>query len=77
MHSPLKVVYDWLTLRIKNKILFSVLTVFVLIYGATLHYTYNRTREGLVQAAVEEALSTAKVLALTLYRNYEIENDVR
>lgn len=77
MRSPLRVLYDWWALRIKNKILFSVLAVFVLIYGATLSYTYNRTREDLVQAAIEEALSTAKVLALTLYRNYEIENDVR
>ncbi len=77
MRSPLKVVYDWLALRIKNKILFSVLTVFVLIYGATLSYTYNRTREDLLQAAVAEALSTTRVLALTLYRNYEIEHDVR
>lgn len=69
--------YDWFALRIKNKILFSVLAVFVLVYGATLSYVYNRIKEDLMHAAEQEALSTTKILALTLYRNYEIENDIR
>ena len=75
MRSPLASLYD--SLRIKNKILFSVLAVFLVIYGATLSYIYSRIKEDLLQSARQEALSTTQILALTLYRNYEIESDSR
>ena len=77
MRSPISSLYGWIVLRIKNKILFSVLAVFIIIYGATLSYIYNHIREDLLQSARQEALSTTQILALTLYRNYEIENDSR
>lgn len=68
---------NWLALRIKNKILFSVLAVFTIIYGATLSYIYNHIKGDLLQSARQEALSTTQILAVTLYRNYEIESDSR
>jgi len=77
MNSFLTFFYDRFALRIKNKILFSVLAIFIVIYGATLSYIYNRLEEDLLQSARQEALSTTQILAVTLYRNYEIENDSR
>ena len=77
MNSPLASLYDWLAHRIRNKILFSVLAIFAILYGATLSYVYNRIREDLLQSARQEAESTTQILAITLYRNYEIENDSR
>ena len=77
MNSPLGSLYDWLVHRIKNKILFSVLANFVIIYGATLSYTYNHIKEDLLESARREALSTTQLLAVTLYTNYEIEEDSR
>ena len=77
MSSPLASAYDWLALRIRNKILFSVLAVFVIIYGATLSFVYNRIKVDLLQSAKQEAASTTKMLAVTLYRSYEIDNDSR
>ena len=68
--------YHWIAGRIKNKILFWVLAVFVVVYGVTLSYTYSSTRSDLLKAATEEAQSTAETLALTLWRNYELENDI-
>ena len=69
--------FDWTSVRIRNKILFSVLAVFVLIYGATLSYVYNRIKVDLLESARTEALSTTQMLAVTLWREHEIENDSR
>jgi class 3 adenylate cyclase/HAMP domain-containing protein len=79
MNSPLTSLYGRIARRIKNKILFSVLAVFIVIYGITLSYVYNRIKEDLLQSARQEAKSTTQVLAINLYRNYErpIENDSR
>ena len=77
MRSSLTLLYDWLAHRIRNKILFSVLAVFIIIYGATLSYTYNHIKEDLLESARQEALSTTQVLAVTLYSSYEIEYDSR
>ena len=67
--------YNWIAGRIKNKILFSVLAVFVIVYGTTLGVTYSSSKDDLLKAAIDEAQSTAETLALTLWRNYEFEND--
>lgn len=63
--------------RIKNKFLFSVLAVFSLIFLATLGVAYRNIKQNLLEAARQEALGTTQVLATTLYRNYELENDSR
>jgi HAMP domain-containing protein len=67
--------YDWIAGRIKNKILISVLFVFVVLYGATLIVTYSSSKDDLLKAATDEAQSTAETLALTLWRNYELGTD--
>ncbi len=67
--------HNWIARRIKNKILFSVLFVFVVLYGATLSVTYSSSRADLLKAAKDEAQSTAETLALTFWRNYELGND--
>ena len=71
--------FAWIASRIKNKILFSVLVVFTLVYGATLSITYSSSRDDLLAAAMMEAESTAETLALTLYRTFELgnEDDIR
>ena len=68
---------SWFTGRIKNKILLSVLSIFVVLYGATLTYVYYRIKADLLESARIEAVSTSQILAHSLYRNYEIENDIR
>jgi class 3 adenylate cyclase/HAMP domain-containing protein len=67
--------YDRIAGRIKNKILFSVLIVFVVLYGATLSVTYSSSRTDLLKAAADEARSTAETLALTFWRYTELGND--
>ncbi len=47
--------FAWIAGRIKNKILFSVLVVFTLVYGATLSITYSSSRDDLLAAAMMEA----------------------
>ena len=67
----------WFAGRIKNKILLSVLSIFIVLYGATLTYLYYRIKADLLESARIEAVSTSQILAHSLYRNYEIENDIR
>lgn len=67
--------HDWIAGRIKNKILFSVLFVFIVLYGATLPVTYSSSKDDLLKAAKDEAQSTAETLALTFWRNFEVGND--
>ncbi len=77
MNLPLASRYNWLALRIKYKILGSVLAVFILIYSATLSYIYSHLKQDLLHSARQEALSTTQMLAATLYRNYEVDSDSR
>ena len=77
MKGPFSLLQSWLGRRIQNKILFSVLAVFIVVYGATLNYIYTSTKADLLEAARRQAQSTAEMLALTLYRNYELEEDIR
>ncbi len=67
--------YDRIAGRIKNKILSSVLFVFIVLYGATLSVTYSSSKADLLKAAAEEAQSTAETLALTFWRYTELGND--
>ncbi len=75
MRSPAAVLRTWIAARIKNKILFSVLFVFIVLYGATLIVTYSSSKADLLKAATAEAQSTAETLALTFWRNFELGND--
>ena len=77
MSWPFARLPDWFAQRIKTKILVSVLLVFIAIYGATLSYVYIHIKKDLLRSAVQDALSTTQILALILYRNYEIETDAR
>ncbi len=61
---------SWITGRIKNKILMSVLSIFIVLYGATLTYVYYRIKADLLESARIEAVSTSQILAHSLYRNY-------
>lgn len=69
--------FPWSTRSIRNKILFSIVLVFCVVYGGTLTYVYQKSRKDLFNFAQREALSTARLLAITLYRSYEIETDFR
>jgi signal transduction histidine kinase len=68
---------SWLTERVRNKITFSVLLVFLIIYGITVSLNYFQMKIDLFDAAEKEALSTAQMIAISIYRNFEIPADFR
>ena len=68
---------NWYQKSFKNKVLFSVLSIFVCVYGITLQLVYMQTAKNLLSATQKEALSTTGILAMALYRSYEVENDQR
>lgn len=68
---------NWYQNSFKNKVLVSVLTIFVCIYGGTLQLVYMQTASNLLSATQKEVLSTTGTLAMALYRSYEVENDQR
>ena len=75
--KPFSEIHNWLTNSIKNKIIFSVLFVFLVVYGIIISLNYFQIKEDLLQAAKREALSTAQIIAIAIYRNYEIPTDFR
>jgi signal transduction histidine kinase len=68
---------DWFRSSIKIKITVSVLAVFITVYTATIGYVYNRTKTDILKGARQESLSTAQIIANSIYRNYEIPGDAR
>lgn len=68
---------SWLTKRLRNKITFSVLLVFLVVYAITISLSYLQMKGDLFDAAEKEALSTAQMIAISIYRNYEIPADFR
>ena len=77
MKNPLAPLRNWAAGRIKNKILFSVLAVFLVLYGGTLSYIYDIIRDDMLEVARRNALQDSRKLAWTLYRNYEDLEDAR
>ena len=73
----MSMLWEWFTRRIQLKILVPVLGIFIVLSGVTLGFIYSRIKQDLLQSARQEALSTTQIVALTLYRNYEIDNDSR
>ncbi len=67
----------WYQKSFKNKVLVAVLSIFVAIYGLTLQFVYWQATQSLLSATKREALSTTGILAMGLYRSYEIENEQR
>ncbi|MCB0334951.1 MAG: HAMP domain-containing histidine kinase [Bdellovibrionales bacterium] len=51
--------------------------VFVLLYVPTLYFTFQQSKAGLFESAKIESLSIVRILALELFRNYELETDTR
>jgi signal transduction histidine kinase len=68
---------EWFKSSIRNKITVSVLAVFITVYAATIGYVYQRTKTDILKGARQESLSTAKIIANAIYRNYEIPGDAR
>lgn len=73
LSSPL----TWFRSSIKNKILISVLTVFLIAYGLSISWMYNRASSDALKAVRQETLSTAQIIAVAIYRNHEIPRDFR
>ena len=67
----------WYQGSFKNKVLVAVLATFVCIYGITLQFVYWQASQSLLNATQKEALSTTGILAMGLYRSYEIDNEQR
>jgi len=67
----------WYQSSFKNKVLVAVLATFVCIYGVTLQFVYWQASQSLLSATQREALSTTGILAMGLYRSYEIDNEQR
>lgn len=67
----------WFCRSIKNKILASVLFAFAIFYIPTFVYIYNQNRDELFNSVQIEALSAAQIIAIAIYRNYELETDQR
>ena len=68
---------NWYEKRLRNKLLISGVTSFVLVYGMTLQLVYIQAADSLLQSAYKESISTTGILAMGLYRSYEIETDRR
>jgi class 3 adenylate cyclase/HAMP domain-containing protein len=77
MKNPFAPLRNWVAGRIKNKILFSVLAVFLVLYGGTLSYIYDIIRDDVLEVARRNALQDTRKLAWMLYRNYEDLEDAR
>ena len=54
-----------------------MLLVFLVVYGITISLSYVQMKGDLFDAAEKEALSTAQMIAISIYRNYEIPADFR
>ena len=68
--------FGFITRRIRDKILFSVVGVLLALSGVALAYIYHRIEQDLLESAVEEAESTAQIFSLTLWRGYQIPDDI-
>jgi HD-GYP domain-containing protein (c-di-GMP phosphodiesterase class II) len=69
--------FKWYKQSVRNKILFSILFVFLAMYGLTISCIFIRVKKDTFDTARQEALSTAQIISVALYRNYEIPKDSR
>lgn len=63
--------------HIKHKLIFAILSAFSFIYIPTLTYVFLQNKKDLYQSMENEALSVAKILSISIYRNYELSSDLR
>lgn len=73
----MKQLINLITTSIANKIVTSVLMVFLLVYGLSISYVYLKARDDILKSVKQETLSTAQIIAVAIYRNYEIPRDFR
>ncbi len=74
---PTKLIANWFRKSIQNKIIFTVLAVFLCVYGVITSINYFQIKKDILDNAQQEAFSLAQIIAGTIYRNYEIPDDSR